>query len=581
MNQLMGTVVKRAASAALGVAIALVLPAGAQAATTCSFNGDLLFVEMSADGDIAHLEVGGGGVILVDGASGPVICGPDGPPTVTNTETAAIVDSSDAPSTPAPTDGTTEVEIVAPSSFVPGATLNDEGGGLGEIEFAINLGAGAADRLEVVGNSTATADRWVIGTSGINWNAGAPDPAPDADLVTFSQFDRWVFAPGAGDDLVSAQGGAGTGAEFTRSLDISGNDGNDTLSGGSGDDELDGGIGSDGIRGHGGTDLVEEEAGDDVVDGGAGEDDLSYLGVPTGVTVDLGRAGPQDTGGAGVDTIAEIENIGGTDHADTLTGNAGFNYVISNGGDDLLDGAAGDDAITGGDGNDAVTYARSPGAVTVDLSASSGTGYGNDGISDVESVIGSPFDDLLTGTDEANSITGLGGTDSISALAGADTVDVRDGEPDTASCGSEIDTATADQQALDAVDPDCEVIDFLPADAVDGELRLDVTAKPKQRVLKRRGVVIEASCPLEACTVTATARLERRGRKALAALKPATVELSAGSARPIELRLTKKGRRALKAASRRRKPPKLAITVAATDVAGNDTTRAVTVRAKR
>ena len=52
----------------------------------------------------------------------------------------------------------------------------------------------------------------MIGTSGINWNAGAPDPAPDADLVTFSQFDRWVFAPGAGDDLVSAQGGAGAGA---------------------------------------------------------------------------------------------------------------------------------------------------------------------------------------------------------------------------------------------------------------------------------------------------------------------------------------------------------------------------------
>ena len=114
---------------ALGVATALVLPAGAQAATTCSFNGDLLFVEMSADGDIAHLEIGGGGVILVDGASGPVICGPDGPPTVTNTETVAIVDSSDAPSTPPPTDGTTRVEIVEPSAFVPGATLNGEGGG--------------------------------------------------------------------------------------------------------------------------------------------------------------------------------------------------------------------------------------------------------------------------------------------------------------------------------------------------------------------------------------------------------------------------------------------------------------------
>ena len=240
--------------------------------------------------------------------------------------------------------------------------------------------------------------------------------------------------------------------------------GNDTLSGGSGNDELDGGIGNDGIRGHGGSDRVEEEAGDDVVDGGAGEDDLSYLGVPTGVTVDLGRAGPQDTGGAGVDTIAEIENIEGTDHADTLTGTAGFNYVISNGGDDLLDAGAGDDAITGGDGNDAVTYARAPGAVTVDLSASSGTGYGNDGIAEVESVIGSPFDDRLVGDRRIE----------LDHRPRRHRLDQRPRRrrhgrrprrrADTASCGSEIDTATADQQTLDTIDPDCEAIDFLPAD---------------------------------------------------------------------------------------------------------------------
>ena len=105
---------------ALSVASALVPAVGAQAATTCTFSGSLLFVEMSADGDLTHLETGGGGVILVDGASGPVICGPDGPPTVNNTETVAVVDSSDLPSTPEPTDGTTRVEIVEPSAFVPG-----------------------------------------------------------------------------------------------------------------------------------------------------------------------------------------------------------------------------------------------------------------------------------------------------------------------------------------------------------------------------------------------------------------------------------------------------------------------------
>ena len=571
---------------ALSVASALVPAVGAQAATTCTFSGSLLFVEMSADGDLTHLETGGGGVILVDGASGPVICGPDGPPTVNNTETVAVVDSSDLPSTPEPTDGTTRVEIVEPSAFVPGATENAEGGGLGEIEFAINLNAGNADDVRLLGRSTAMADRWVIGTAGANWNAGALDPAPDADLVTFSDFN-WLFAPGPGDDEVSAQGGAGTGAAFTRSVDISGDSGNDTMSGGSDDDELDGGAGNDEIRGHGGSDFVEEEAGDDVVDGGEGEDNLAYQGGPAGVTVDLGLAEPQDTGGAGVDTIADFENIEGTEHADTLIGNAGLNYLFGYGGDDLLDGGAGDDVITGHEGADAVTFARSPAAVTVDLGADLGTGYGNDTITDIESVVGSPFADQLVGTDGPNSITGLGGSDTVSALAGADSVDVRDGEADNASCGSEIDAATADQQTLDVVAPDCEAVSFLPEDpggggggGADGELRFELTAKPKQRALRQRGVAVEASCPLEDCTVTATAKLKRPTRMARAALKPVTVELSAGISRPIELALTKKGRRALKAGLRRQKPPKLAVTATATDTAGNKATGALNVKAK-
>ncbi len=321
-----------------------------------------------------------------------------------------------------------------------------------------------------------------------------------------------------------------------------------------------------------------------MVDGGAGEDDLSYLGAPTGVTVDLGRAGPQDTGGAGVDTIAEIENIEGTDHADTLTGNAGFNYVISNGGDDLLDGAAGDDAITGGDGNDAVTYARAPGAVTVDLSASSGTGYGNDGIAEVESVIGSPFDDRLVGNRRVK----------LDHRPRRHRLDQR---PRRRRHGR--------RPRRRAPTPRAAAPRSTPPRPISRRWTRSIrTARPSTscrptRSRRRRGASPRAHRQAQAARAEAS---RRRGRGELPARglhrdrdgqaqRPRTQ--GARSAEAGHGRALGRDRPAARAgadeegpasvegrASRRRKPPKLAITVAATDVAGNDTTRALTVRAK-
>ena len=51
--------------------------------------------------------------------------------------------------------------------------MNAEGGGLGEIEFAINLNVGHADDVRSSAQHRETADRWVMGIAGVNWNAGA------------------------------------------------------------------------------------------------------------------------------------------------------------------------------------------------------------------------------------------------------------------------------------------------------------------------------------------------------------------------------------------------------------------------
>jgi Ca2+-binding RTX toxin-like protein len=71
--------------------------------------------------------------------------------------------------------------------------------------------------------------------------------------------------------------------------------------------------------------------------------------------------GPQNTTGAGVDTLVNFENLTGSIYADRLSGNA-LNNVIDGGagndtliggdGSDLIIGGLGQDRLSGGSGND-------------------------------------------------------------------------------------------------------------------------------------------------------------------------------------------------------------------------------------
>ena len=69
-----------------------------------------------------------------------------------------------------------------------------------------------------------------------------------------------------------------------------------------------------------------------VLVGGPGSDTASYASALTGVTVSLAKSGPQETFGAGVDWLQNIENLTGSSFNDTLTGDAQSQHDRGRGG---------------------------------------------------------------------------------------------------------------------------------------------------------------------------------------------------------------------------------------------------------
>ncbi|MCW5734037.1 MAG: FG-GAP repeat protein [Enhydrobacter sp.] len=235
-----------------------------------------------------------------------------------------------------------------------------------------------------------------------------------------------------------------------------------TLAGGTFDDTLSGLGGDDSLFGNGGDDLLEGGAGNDRLKGGDGIDTASYASAPDGVTVDLGIAGPQDTVGAGTDTLDGIENLVGSAGADRLTGDnlvnrlaggAGDDVLEGRNGNDVLDGGEGDDALEGGKGNDTVdggvgfdvaSYASASGGVTVSLriaGAQDTLGAGVDTLAGIEGLAGSAHADSLEGNDAANLLSGAGGDDQLHGRGGDDVLEGGAGN-DLLKGGDGIDSAS-------------------------------------------------------------------------------------------------------------------------------------------
>ncbi|MFZ4805921.1 MAG: beta strand repeat-containing protein [Hyphomicrobiaceae bacterium] len=228
----------------------------------------------------------------------------------------------------------------------------------------------------------------------------------------------------------------------------------------------------------------------DTLDGGGGLDWVDYSTSTEAVTVNLTPQGSA-TGGFGSggdaegDVLISIENIVGSDHDDALFGTAGMNKFVGGLGADTIDGFGGVDEVsyalasagvnvslaldpdgapytgqggahgdvlfniesvigslyndtleggnngstlytlTGGKGLDTATYANASTGVTVDLGASKDqqTNAGRHRLVEIENLIGSNHADILKGNKGSNALTAGLGADTVSGGSGNDTLD--------------------------------------------------------------------------------------------------------------------------------------------------------------
>ncbi|MEL6700439.1 MAG: calcium-binding protein, partial [Pseudomonadota bacterium] len=144
-------------------------------------------------------------------------------------------------------------------------------------------------------------------------------------------------------------------------------------------------------------------------------EDLTTQDILNGTHVDLSFVG-------GV--TFEVPAIEGTEADDTLTGTEASETLLGLAGDDILTGGAGEDIIDGGEGTDLADYSTSGIGLIVNLTdTSANTGHAEgDSFVSIEGIMGTQFDDTLTGTSRANTIYGQDGLDIIYALGGSDTI---------------------------------------------------------------------------------------------------------------------------------------------------------------
>nr|BFD40350.1 hypothetical protein FFPRI1PSEUD_18490 [Pseudomonas sp. FFPRI_1] len=132
------------------------------------------------------------------------------------------------------------------------------------------------------------------------------------------------------------------------------------------------------------------------------------------------------TGTAGDDVLVAGggDNIlNGGDGNDVLTAGSGNNTLHGGNGNDLLFSGPGNDLLDGGAGIDTASYAHATAGVTVNLGlpgAQNTIGAGTDTLTSIENLVGSNYNDTLTGDGNANVITGGLGNDVLNGGGGDD-----------------------------------------------------------------------------------------------------------------------------------------------------------------
>lgn len=343
-------------------------------------------------------------------------------------------------------------------------------------------GGSGTDTLAGIENLTGSSfNDTLTGDAGAN----VIDGGAGIDTMTGGAGDDVYYVDDSGDNVVEADGG-GTDTVYStasyaltgrivetltllgaaaidgtgngRANVINGNSNNNVLIGLDGNDTLNGGLGADTLNGG---------AGNDTLNGGAHTDTATYVDATAAVTVSLAVAGAQNTGGAGVDTLIDIEKLTGSAFNDTLTGNAANNTLDGGSGADVLSGGAGDDTYYVDNVGDNVVEASPDGtadrifsSVTYTLSGRYVETLSLTGAANINAT-GNSKANTLNGNDGNNLLSGLDGLDVLNGGLGNDTLNGGLGN-DALNGGGGADTFVFDS-ALGAANIDA-ISDYTIAD---------------------------------------------------------------------------------------------------------------------
>jgi len=209
------------------------------------------------------------------------------------------------------------------------------------------------------------------------------------------------------------------------------------------------------LKGGAGNDTLVGGRGADILDGGDGDNTADYALSSAGVSVNVSDDSYTTSGGTVIaagkglggdaegDTLSHIDNLTGSRYNDLFVAGAVGGKLSGQAGNDWFVAGAGADLILGGADVDTVDYSKSDSFVNVNLKTSVVTGgfASGDTIADIESVIGSSRNDILTGSAVANTLRGGDGDDLIEGLGGADILDGGNGN-DTVSYAASTDMVT-------------------------------------------------------------------------------------------------------------------------------------------
>ena len=117
-----------------------------------------------------------------------------------------------------------------------------------------------------------------------------------------------------------------------------------------------------------------------------------------------------------------FSSLGGLTYNLSIARGAVIENAIGGHGDDYLIGNAEDNILNGGAGLDVVDYSAATAGIVFDVTMSSfsAAGLGTDTLVSIEGVIGTEFDDTLTGDDSDNFFEVRGGNDSVTGGLGTD-----------------------------------------------------------------------------------------------------------------------------------------------------------------